>query len=50
MRHSPDGERWGGWIEVNADTFYSFDCCVKKIQIKNKDTGQNARYQLVGWY
>ena len=50
FRHSPDGTRWGAWIEVNADCAYSFDCNVKKIEIKNKTAGSNARYQIVGWY
>ena len=50
FRLSPDGTRWGGWIERNADSEYSFDCSVSKLEIKNKDAGQNARYQLVGWY
>lgn len=50
FRHSPDGTRWGGWIEVNADSAYCFDCNVTKIEIKNKVGAENARYQIVGWY
>ena len=50
FRLSPDGTRWGGWIEQNADSAYSFDCNVTKLQIKNKNAGSNARYQIVGWY
>jgi len=50
FRLSPDGVRWGDWIEVNADSAYSFDCNVTRLQIKNKNPGSNARYQIVGWY
>ena len=50
FRLSPDGIRWGGWIEQNADSAYSFDCNVAKLEIKNKNAGSNARYQIVGWY
>ena len=50
MRLSPDGTRWGDWIERNADSEYSLDCAVSKLEIKNKTPGSNARYQLVGWY
>lgn len=50
LRLSPDGTRWGDWIERNADSEYSFDCAVTKLEIKNKTPTQNARYQLIGWY
>ena len=37
-------------IEIPAGTMYSFDCSTKGFNIKNKTAGQNARYQVVGWY
>ena len=52
LRRSPDGVRWGGWIERPADSDYSFDASCLKFEIKNKDTdgSHDARYQIVGWY
>lgn len=52
FRRSPDGVRWGGWIELRADMMYPYDASTKNIEIKNKDTdgSHDTRYQIVGWY
>lgn len=48
--HTLDGELWDGEIDLDINSFYSFDCKTKAIRVKNKVSGQNAYYQIVGWY
>ena len=44
------GVSFDGWFEVPADSFYSFDCVTKDMQIRNATGAVNCRYQIVGWY
>ncbi|RLC84234.1 MAG: hypothetical protein DRI93_03275 [Aquificota bacterium] len=41
---------FGGDIEIWKDAFYSVSALVRRVKIKNKTAGSNARYKLVGWY
>ncbi|MCW7079288.1 MAG: hypothetical protein OCU22_09225 [Canidatus Methanoxibalbensis ujae] len=45
-----DVKGYGGEIELWADTFYSITGKVKRIAVKNKTSGSNARYKFVGWF
>ena len=40
---------WGGEFEVPVG-FYSIDIRANYFRIKNKTAGQNARYQVIGWW
>lgn len=41
---------YGGEIEIWADSFYSIDALIQRVSVKNKTSGSNARFKLVGWY
>jgi len=41
---------YGGEIEILADSFYSIDALIQRVSVKNKTSGANARFKLVGWY
>ena len=45
---TPEGG-WGSPIEVPVG-FYSVDVRSHSMQLQNKTAGQNARYQLIGWW
>ena len=47
---SSDGLTYQDWIKLKADSFYSFDASTMKIKVKNAVSGQNAGYQIVGWW
>jgi len=50
FRRSVDGSVWQDPIELQANSFYSFDGVTYSIQVKNKTAGQSATYQIVGWW
>jgi len=50
IKRSADGITYDDEIEISANSFYSFDCSTKMMNIKNKTAGSNARYQFVGWW
>jgi len=49
MRAAPEG-LYEGEIELPANSVYSIDVTTEKLKVKNKTAGENARYQIVGWY
>jgi len=50
ITRSVDGVVYDDEIVIKANTFYSFDCVTSKIKIKNRTSGSNASYQIVGWF
>lgn len=47
---SADNITYGDEMEMPANQFYSFDCSIRYLLIKNKVGGQVTRYEFVGWY
>jgi len=50
FKRGPEGGIEEDEIELDADSFYSFDAETEFIFVKNKTVGLDARYQIVGWY
>jgi hypothetical protein len=49
VKIDPDGAGYTSEFEIPADTVYSIPSLTKKISVKNKTGGSNARWQAVGW-
>jgi len=47
---SQDGTTYGNDIELPANTFMSIEVVCQSLQIKNKTSGETARYQVMGWW
>ena len=41
---------WEGETELEANSFYSFDCFGKSIEVKNVTADQVVHCQVAGWY
>jgi len=41
---------WDDAIEIGAGMFFSFDRTTTAVRVRNKISGLNARYQIVGWW
>ena len=50
IARSSDGITYQDWITIKANTFYSFDASTRKLKVINATAGQNANYQIVGWW
>ena len=50
IKKSLEGVLYDDEIEIPPNVFFSFDCNVHSINIKNKTAAAIARYQIVGWY
>lgn len=50
VRQSYDGSTWGGWFTLPADSYYCINASSKAVEIKNAAAGENATYQIMGWY
>jgi len=50
IKKTLDGVLYQDEIEIPPNVFFSFDCNVHSINIKNKTALAVARYQIVGWY
>jgi hypothetical protein len=51
VQFSYDGTNYDSAIEVSADADpLNLPLAALKARVINKSTGQNARYQVVGWY
>ena len=44
------GVSFDPYIEIPANSFYSFDCVTQTLQIRHATGGINCRYQIVAWY
>jgi len=40
----------GDEIELFKESFYSLDVYTRRVFVKNKTPGSNARYRFIGWY
>ncbi len=49
IERSKDGLVYQPFIELEQDSFYSFDASTLDIKVKNTDAGSDAVYQIVGW-
>lgn len=50
IKRSYDGLTWDDEIELEANSYYSFDAVTAQLNIKNTTAGSNAVYRIVGWY
>lgn len=49
-RSNDGGSTYDDEIELEAGSYYTYDCSTTDIQVKNTTAGSNADYQIVGWY
>ena len=50
IKRTADGITWDDEIQLEANSYYSFDCVTHSINVKNTTAGSVATYRIVGWY